>query len=103
MAFFETNFTLALERLPTRLALGQVERRILRRKLGVGGLEPGVELGPEGLGFTGLAPGQIMFLRRILGQVVQFVTTVLVVIDELPVGLCDGSANTAADRLLPRP
>ena len=30
-----------------------------------------------------------MFLRRILGQVVQFVTTVLVVIDELPVVLCD--------------
>ena len=81
MAFFETNFALGLERLPARLALGQVERRILRRKLGVGGLEPGVELGPEGLGFTGLALGQVVLLRRILGQVVQFVTTVLVVID----------------------
>ena len=96
VAVFEVRLAAGLERLPACGPLGRIELRVLRGKSGTGGLEPGVELGTQGLDAVRFGARNILLLARIGGQVVQFVAAVLVVVDQLPVVLGDDRGRLAA-------
>ena len=96
MTFLERGLATCLYGLPSGLALGRVERRILARELRTGGLEPSIESGAESLGLLGMAFGQVTTLRRILTQLVKFIAAVLMVVDQLPVILRDNRRRLTA-------
>ncbi len=96
MLLFEPRLALGLERLPTRLSLGGIELRVLRRKCSSGLLEPGVELRTERLDAVGLEGCQVGLLARIGGELIQFIAPILVVMDELPIVLGDDRRRLAA-------
>ena len=96
MTFLERGLATCLYGLPSGLALGRVERRILVRELRTGGLEPSIESGAESLGLLGMAFDQVTTLRRILTQLVKFITAVLMVVDQLPVILRDNRRRLTA-------
>ena len=96
MLFLQTFLAVGAKVVPAGLSFRRIEVRVLGGKGGFGFLEPGVELPTHPSRPFGFLGKEVVSFSRVAGEIVQFVASVLVVVNQFPVTLHDDGTGFAS-------